>query len=56
MNHVADAPVEQVSHPPLARFDVLAFAVLTVLALTERFGALPGAIVALATARYILRA
>ena len=55
MNHVAESPVEQVSHPPLALFDVVAFAVLTLLALTEQFGALPGAVMTLAAARYILR-
>ena len=49
-----DAPVEQVSHPPLALFDTVAFAVLTVLALTEQFDALPGVVVTLAAARFIL--
>ena len=47
--------MRQGSHPPLALFDVTASAVLTLLAVTEHFGALPGAIVALGTARYILR-
>jgi hypothetical protein len=55
VNHVADAPVEQASDPPLALFDVVAFAVLTLLALTEQSGALAGAVVTLAAARYILR-
>ena len=39
---------------PLALFDVVAFASLTLLALSERFAALPAAIAALASARYIL--
>lgn len=55
MNHVADTPVEQVSDPPFAVFDVVAFAVLTLLALTETFGALPCALVTLGAARLILR-
>ncbi len=46
--------IAQAMNPPLALFDVIAFASLTLLALSERFAALPAAIAALASARYIL--
>lgn len=46
--------VAQATNPPLALFDVVAFACLTLLTLTETFGALPAAIAALGAARYIL--
>ncbi len=46
--------VAQATNPPLALFDVVAFACLTVLALTENFAVLPAALAALGSARYIL--
>lgn len=52
-----DEPPRAVAHamnPPLALFDVVAFACLTLLALTETFEALPAATAALGSARYIL--
>jgi hypothetical protein len=52
-NHPPRA-VAEVTNPPLALFDVVAFACLTLLALTESFGALPPALAALGAARYIL--
>lgn len=46
--------VAQQMYPPLALFDVVTFACLTLLALTESFEALPAAVAALGSARYIL--
>ncbi len=44
----------QAMNPPMALFDVAAVACLTLLALTESFSALPAAVAALGSARYIL--
>jgi hypothetical protein len=46
--------VAEATNPPLALFDVVAFACLTLLALTESFAALPAALAALGSARHIL--
>ena len=46
--------VAHATNPPMALFDVVAFACLTLLALTESFAALPAALAALGSARYIM--
>ncbi|HEX6149619.1 hypothetical protein [Nocardioides sp.] len=54
MDHVTNRQTAPAPAPPMPLFDVVAFGCLTLLALTERFEALPAAVAALGSARYIL--
>lgn len=55
MGATGHSPAEAHEAPPPTLLGVVAFATLTVLALMERFDALPGATAALASARYVFR-